>query len=202
MNIDKNSCGRQADLVSYLYDEMNANERDSFEQHLEICPSCRTDLNAFQRVRDNLSNWQLGFFPRTEIAIPRPKVGWVREWLFSFPAWARGAALTSAALSLLLIAITFAAGRIGLYSSNPAMTQAQIEALIKDAVAAERARMEQSYSQQLAGLKDQMNAEHEAKLKVFKAGLEAEIKRANRQQQSIRSFFAMDDSADLLGDGR
>ncbi|MCI0665282.1 MAG: zf-HC2 domain-containing protein [Acidobacteria bacterium] len=211
MNIDKmtnntGGCGRQADLVSYLYDEVNANERAAFEHHLEVCQSCRTELTAFQRVRENLSAWEVGFSPQTEIAIPQSGTRLLREWVFSFPAWARGAALTSAAISLLLIAFTFATGRIGLNSNaggeNRAMTQAQVEALIKDAVAAERARLEQTYSQQLAGLRDQLNSEHDAKLKVFKAGVEAEIRRANRQRQSIRSFFAMDDIADPLGDGR
>lgn len=209
MNIDKitnntGGCGRQADLVSYLYDEVTGNERAAFERHLELCQSCHTDLNSFQCVRENLSAWEVGFSPHTEIAIPHRGSRMLREWVYFFPAWARGAALTSAAISLLLIALTFATGRINL-NSNPGgenLTHQQVEAMINDAVAAERTRLEQTYNQQVAGLRDQLNAEHEAKLKVFKTGLEAEIRRANRQRQSIRSFFAMDDLADPLGDGR
>jgi hypothetical protein len=211
MNIDNQtnhtvSCGRQEDLISYLYDEVSVKERLSFEDHLKICQSCRAELISFQRVRDHLSAWEIGFSPYTEIALPQPKIGLLREWIFSFPVWARGAALTFASLSLLLVTLSFTAGRINLDSKpardNSGMTQAQIEALIKDAVSVERARLEQTYNQQLAGLRDQLNADHEVKFKVFKARLEAEIKQANMQQQSIRSFFAMDDSMDPLGDGR
>ncbi len=219
INIEKNyhrssDCERKEDLIAYLYQEVSTAERASFECHLEICDSCRGELSAFTHVRENLSTWQLGLSPRTEIALPRSKMDQLREFIDLFPAWARGAALTSAAL--LLFAIPFAGTRIissGDPKSRSSMTSEQIETMIKDSISKERAQMGEEYRAQMAIFKQQLDAQHEAqiqamsaaqqaKLEALKANLKAEINKSKRQNHSIRSFFAVDDYADQWGDVR
>src|SRR5262249_61247223 len=95
----------------------------------------------------------------------------------------------------------------------PAVSSEGVERIVQNAIAREREKMELQYSAQLASFKDQLNADHQAKLqaanaehqarlKVVQAGLKQEIRRFNRQNASIRSFFAREDSNDPWGDGR
>jgi hypothetical protein len=212
-------CGRKEDLVTYLYDEASATERASFERHLDDCDSCRGEMMAFGRVRDDLSTWQVGFSPGTEIALPKRKLEILREMITLFPVWARGAALAAVAAALVLVALSFAGTRInlrgvpGASALQASTTSDEIETLIKKAVAEEREKMRDEYHSQMASFKEQLKVEHEAqlqalnaanqaKLEAVKAGLKAEIKKSNRQNSSIRSFFAMDDFQDPVGDGR
>lgn len=223
-----NDCGRKEDLVAYLYDEAGVAERASFERHLDDCAACRNELAAFGRVRDELSAWQAPFAPRVEVALPRSRWDVLRELIGMFPVWVRGAALAGAAAAMLLVALSIAGARVSLKNGDfainfgkaenaatgaPAVEAEQVERLVQNAIARERERIERQYSVQLASFKDQLSAEHQAKLqaasadhqeklKAVQAELKREIQRANRQNASIRSFFAMDDSNDPWGDVR
>lgn len=211
-------CDRQEDLVTYLYDEATAPERASFEQHLGECAPCRAELNAFGRMRDELSLWQVGFAPRTELVLPRGKMEVLREFVGLFPLWVRGLATTGMAAAVILLALSVAGTRISAKNGDFAISfgqpsaaqtaagpsQQQIESLVQNAVAAERNKMQQEYQAQFASLKEELNAQHQAslnavnaahqaKLEAVKASLQAEIKKSTRQRGSIRSFFAVDD---------
>ncbi len=223
-----NDCGRKEDLVAYLYDEAGVNERASFDRHLDDCDSCRNELTAFGRVRDELSAWQVGFAPRAEVVLQRSKLDLLRELIGMFPMWVRGAALTAAAAAMLLLALSIAGASVSVKNGDFAISfgdaanaetgktgasSEEVEKLVQNAVAKEREQMRQEYETQLASFKDQLNAEHQAKLQAasaghqaqlnaVKAGLRAEIRRSNRQNSSIRSFFALDDNDDPWGDIR
>jgi hypothetical protein len=210
-------CGRKEDLVTYLYDEANAEERASFERHLADCRSCHSELNSFARVRNDLRAWEVGFTPRTEIILSQSgakgRMDSLRELLNLFPAWARGAALTAASLALLLFALSFAGAGIGPLGKrgdlDSAMNPEKIESLVKEAVARERERMQQDFRVQMADYREQLKTEHESQLNALSAqqaakleAVKTELKRFNRENSSIRSFFAMDDPDDPLGDLR
>lgn len=223
-----NHCGRKEDLVAYLYDEADANERASFERHLDDCDSCRKELTAFGRVRDELSAWQVGFAPRAEVVLQRSNLDLLRELIGMFPMWVRGAALAGAAVAMLLLALSIAGASVSVKNGAFAISfggaakaetggagasSQELEKLIQSAVAKERDQMRQEYETQLASFKDQLNADHQAKLQAasaehqaqlnaVKAGLRAEIRRSSRQNSSIRSFFALDDNDDSWGDIR
>ena len=101
---------REAMLMSYLYDDIDAADRQAFEQHLATCARCRTDLNGLGDVRAQLARWSppepaVGVAPRrTTIVATRqitasdageqpagadePRRGSWRE----IPAWAQAAA--------------------------------------------------------------------------------------------------------------
>jgi hypothetical protein len=223
-----NDCGRKEDLVDYLYDEAGATERASFERHLEDCESCRNELSAFGRVRDELSAWQIGLAPRSEIVLQRSKLDALRELIGMFPIWVRGAALAGATAAMLLLALSASGASVSLRNGDFAIrfgatektttgaspvSSKEVERLVQNAVAREREKIEQQYSAQLASFKDRLSAEHQEKLQAVvadhqirleaaQAELKREIQRTNRQNASIRSFFAMDDVNDPWGDVR
>lgn len=202
-------CDRKEDLVTYLYNEATVAERASFERHLNECEPCSADLNAFGRVREELDTWQVGFAPRTELVLPRGKMEVLRELISLFPVWARGLAMAGAAAAVVLFALTLngrnaTSGNPVASSQQVAISQQQIEALVKNAVAEERAKIQQETQAQFASFKNQLDTEHQAqlqaisaehrvKLEAVKANLKQEIQKSNRQRGSIRSFFAMGD---------
>ncbi len=205
-----NVCARKEDLIGYLYDELSEGERVSFEQHLAGCASCGDEVRAFGRVRDDLSAWQVGFVPRTAFEAPRGKWEVFLELVGMFPVWARGVALVSVLLAMITL------GAIQLRSGKPderMVSAAEVETIVEEAVARERLKLKEDFRTEMAGLRHQINAEHEAQLeaakadheariKTLQAGFQSEIRKVNRQNSSIRSFFAMDDLQDPWGGTR
>jgi anti-sigma factor RsiW len=231
MNSEKNrfnDCGRKEDLVTYLYGEASATGRASFERHLDDCDACRNELTAFGRVRLDLGAWQLGPLARPEIALRRSRLDLLRELIGMFPAWVRGAAFVGAGAMVLLFSLSISGTRISLKDGDftvsfgragnssgaaPAVSSEEIGRMVQNVLAEERGKMEELYSARLASFKDQLDADHQAKLQAARAEHQAhlrasraafkqEMRRFNRQNTSIRAFFARDDSSDPWGDGR
>jgi hypothetical protein len=94
-----------SDLVCYLYGEATAEEIGRVEEHLAGCGSCRTELEAFQRVRAHLQQWQLDELPvvRFEASPRRSFVDVVRELFSVTPIWVKAAG--AAAMVVLFMAI-------------------------------------------------------------------------------------------------
>jgi anti-sigma factor RsiW len=221
-------CGRKEDLVTYLYGEASATGRASFERHLDDCDACRNELTAFGRVRLDLGAWQLGPLARPEIALRRSRLDLLREFIGTFPVWVRGVAFVGATAAMLLFSLSIAGTKISLKDGDfavsfgragtetaaaPAVSSEEIGRLVQNVLAEEREKMEELYSARLASFKDQLDAdyqaklqtaraEHQAHLRTARAALQQEIRRFNRQNTSIRAFFARDDSSDQWGDGR
>jgi len=235
MNKEKNEfdslsdCGRKDDLVTYLYDEADVTDRVSFERHLDDCDGCRNGLAAFGRVRHDLGAWQLEQIARPEITLRRSRLDLLRALIGMFPVWGRGAALVGAAAAMLLISLSVAGTRIRMKdgdfavsfgrtvdstSAAPAVSSEKIDLMVQNAVAEERRKMEELYNARLASFKNQLDADHQEKLRAARAeqqsqlratqaALQQEIRRFNRQNTSgIRAFFARDDSSDPWGEGR
>ena len=56
---DKNSsCAFAQQLVSYLYDEVNVQEKSVFEAHLAHCENCADELSAFGFLRSSVQQWR------------------------------------------------------------------------------------------------------------------------------------------------
>ncbi|MFN7946411.1 MAG: zf-HC2 domain-containing protein [Blastocatellia bacterium] len=186
-----NLCGRQADLIAYLYNEASRDERADFARHLQDCAACSTELKAFQSVRSELELWQVSHAPHVEV-MPKPN-RWqaLREAITLFPFWLRltafGATAVAAALVLFsLTGLSVSAGPDGFSvafgqrhvttiverqpdNSKPAvpaglLTRAEAEAMIEQAVAEAQARAQSATQAQLASLEQRLNAAHDAKL--------------------------------------
>ena len=61
--------------MSYLYDELTAEEHSSLAAHLAVCPDCKTRVSDWRTARKNLDAWQL---PARLARVPlqRPLVRW------------------------------------------------------------------------------------------------------------------------------
>ena len=83
-------------IVAYVYGELDAVERESFERHLAQCSTCRLEIEALGVVRQQLSHWAPPE-PRalTTVADPpaavadasRQRSAW--DLLGDIPAWAQ-----------------------------------------------------------------------------------------------------------------
>lgn len=213
MNKQNYGCDRKEELIAYLYGEATAAEKTSFEQHLTQCAECGDELKAFGRVRDDLSAWQVGFAPRTELVLQRGKIEVLRELIGLFPIWARGLAMAGAAAAIILVAVSAS----NLKGSTPVaggLSEQQVQAMVSKAVADERAKLQQQNQAEFASFKSQLateyqaqlqmvSADHQHKLEAVKASLKSEMKKANQQNGSLRSFFAVEDDRSYpWGDSR
>src|SRR5262249_59926572 len=106
MKTNLSSCDRKDELITYLYGEFTPEEGRVFERHLAQCAECRSEIEGFEHVRDNLKVWDLSFAPRVEIDPRRSRYDLFRELVGLFPVWARGLAMAGAAAALLLVAFS------------------------------------------------------------------------------------------------
>jgi anti-sigma factor RsiW len=82
-------CEQREQILDYLYNESAPADRRVIEQHLEACDTCRADVTAFRRVREDLLAWDVP--EQTSVwtpFAPVPVVPWHRQ----VPAWAMAAA--------------------------------------------------------------------------------------------------------------
>ena len=96
------------DLVSYLYDDLDAPSRAVFERHMAGCAECRDELTALRAVRADLLTWSP---PEPDFAFrivsePRPAraASVLRPDVPSWRAWFTPAAGFAAAAVLVLAA--------------------------------------------------------------------------------------------------
>lgn len=82
-------CDERERLLSYLYDECDADERRKVEQHLETCATCRDEIGGLRGVRQDLLAWEVP----DHGSVWRPFVpARVTPWWRGVPAWAMAAA--------------------------------------------------------------------------------------------------------------
>ena len=84
-------CENKELLVAFLYDEIDASDRRTFERHLASCAECRDELAELGHTRAQISSWtppdgDLGFQIIRKSETPS-------RWRFGFsPAWGLAAA--------------------------------------------------------------------------------------------------------------
>ena len=82
-------CEERERLIGYVYDECDATERRVVEQHLETCPTCRSEIRGLRGVRQDLLAWEV---PEHE-PIWRPLAPFRVESAWkTMPVWAMAAA--------------------------------------------------------------------------------------------------------------
>lgn len=72
-NGNKNNCGFFEDIVSYIYDEASASDRNKFETHLSHCVSCTDEFATVSAARYSVFEWRREEFDQLstpEIFIP------------------------------------------------------------------------------------------------------------------------------------
>jgi hypothetical protein len=94
------SCGREDELVSFLYEEMDDVAARSFRTHMNSCRPCSRQLSAFANVRQSVTTWRnetLGIAtqqPAMQFIADRQTrsaVAAVRQFFTLSPVWLKGA---------------------------------------------------------------------------------------------------------------
>lgn len=103
------ACSMHEALVAYLYKEATPDEARHFEAHLNDCAVCEQELAGFERVREQLQQWQVVDLPIVRVvADPQPMrrsfLAVLKELLTIMPIWAKVASV--AAMALVVMAVT------------------------------------------------------------------------------------------------
>jgi len=89
---DMTMCNKEQ-LVGYLYDELSAPERTTFEAHLATCSECRAEVSGLRRTRQHLTTWAPPEPEFTFHIVRGPSPAAAKRRFFGFlPQWAMAAA--------------------------------------------------------------------------------------------------------------
>jgi hypothetical protein len=104
-------CGRENDLISFLYGELSELEANAYQLHLQECAACNKHLAAFAPVRESVVAWRneslgsIGFSTQLEESSPakaaraKPSaMAALREFFDLSPLWLKGAVAFAAVL--------------------------------------------------------------------------------------------------------
>lgn len=102
------NCDMREALVAYLYDEATPEESALINTHLAECVRCEQELQAFERVRTTLQQWQIDDLPVLRLvaerpASERPMISMIKDLFSVTPIWAK--ALGAVAMAMLLLAM-------------------------------------------------------------------------------------------------
>lgn len=150
MNEVNNSpnCERATDLLAFLYDEANDQERSDFEIHLRGCAACRAELASFGMVRESIIAWRdealSGFTstaPATTAITRKSALAALRQFFDLSPLWLKGATAFSVVAFGVLAALVF----VRMQTNNEPVppqtnagavyTQQDVDRIVKEALA-------------------------------------------------------------------
>ncbi|MEO7970613.1 MAG: hypothetical protein ABI698_04885 [bacterium] len=95
------NCGRENDLVAFLYGELRDVEKKSFEGHLHSCHLCQAQTSEFRSIRESVAAWRDESLGRAQVAsaatarvMNEQKTSALAAWRAFFdlsPLWMKGA---------------------------------------------------------------------------------------------------------------
>jgi len=155
------SCAQEHELIGFVYGELNETEAVVFQRHLNECAACSAELSGFRDVRQSVVAWRneslgnpglpadsAGFSP-TLLAHPKPSaLAAVREFLNLSPLWMKGAVALVVVVFCVLAVLAVARLQdkqptvAAADSSQPIHSQREIDAIVKQRVQDELARIE------------------------------------------------------------
>jgi anti-sigma factor RsiW len=163
MRNDDLTCGRENDLIGFLYGELNEVEATAFQRHLRECGTCNAELADFGEVRESVVAWRnesLGSvaFPAQVTAPSRtvaPRatpsaMAALREFFNLSPLWMKGAVAFAAILFCVFAGLALARLREAApaaVAATPGATNtstAELKALIDQRVQEELDRIKNS----------------------------------------------------------
>src|SRR6266550_6219601 len=127
--VDAPSCGRENDLVAFLYGELSDVENESFDSHLHTCRICQRQTSDFRSIRESVVAWRDESLGRASVTVPETStlinqdkgsaLAALRAFLDLSPLWMKGAVGFAAILFCIFTALTVAHLR-----NTPAVTAA------------------------------------------------------------------------------
>jgi len=157
------NCGRENDLIAFLYSELNDVEAKTFQRHVRDCASCNAELAALRDVRESVVTWRnesLGVIssPITESAVARvghqkpSALAAVREFFNLAPVWMKAAVACASVLFCLFAGLAIARLRdkpqvATVTNPSSAYSQQEFNALVERRVQEEFQRRKNSQQQ-------------------------------------------------------
>jgi hypothetical protein len=163
---DAPGCGRENDLIAFLYDELNDVEMRSFQRHVHDCSGCSAELASFREVRESVVAWRneslrgvtssnmVADSMVTPLRQRRPSAtAALREFFNLSPLWMKGAVAFASLLFCLFAVLSVARWRDTSQPStagnndNKLYTQQQVNSLVEQRVQEELQRSKSSKEQ-------------------------------------------------------
>lgn len=157
------NCGRENDLIAFLYGESSDVEAQTFQRHVSDCASCKAELAALHDVRESVVTWRnesLGVIstPITEPAVAsvdhqKPSaLAAVREFFNLAPLWMKGVVAFASVLFCLFAGLAITRWRdqprvVTVKDPSSAYSQQEFNALVERRVQEELQRLKNSPQQ-------------------------------------------------------
>jgi hypothetical protein len=154
--IDAPSCGRENDLVAFLYGELDDVEQESFKSHMHACQACQAQTSEFRSIRESVAAWRdesLGRAQVTTAAQLEPLnqrktsgLAALRAFFDLSPLWMKGAVGLAAILFCIFTVLAVARlrptpGPVATINTNSqGYSQQELNALVEQRVRKELAR--------------------------------------------------------------
>jgi hypothetical protein len=116
--VDALSCGRENDLVAFLYGELGDVEKRSFESHIHTCRLCQAQASEFRSIRESVAEWRYESLGRgyvTSVGTSRlidqrkgSSLAALRAFFDLSPLWMKGAVGFAAILFCILTVLSVA----------------------------------------------------------------------------------------------
>jgi anti-sigma factor RsiW len=155
------TCGRESELIAFLYGELNDDEALTFRKHMHGCVACSSELTAFGDVRESVVAWRnesLGGVISPAVVTPpaitaskrKPSaLAALREFFDLSPLWMKGAIAFTSVLFCLFTVLAVARWRETSHGpetanqNNKLYTEQQLNALVERRVQEEIQRIKQ-----------------------------------------------------------
>lgn len=176
MKEEVSSCGREQDLISFLYGELNDVQAQAFQRHRRDCAHCNAELAAFSDVRESVVAWRnesLGAISPAQVtnqvtnhvtnstgatavndrAVTLSALSAIREFFTLSPLWLKGAVAFASLLFCVFAGLAVARLRekppVVINNSAQTPSQQELDALVEQRVQAALERIRNSNNQQV-----------------------------------------------------
>jgi hypothetical protein len=115
------NCGRENDLIAFLYGELNDDQSRTFQSHVHDCAACSAELASFQQVRESVVAWRdeslggvvspvqvAGSLPTRTVQDKHSAWAALREFFTLAPLWMKGAVAVASILLCLFAGLGIA----------------------------------------------------------------------------------------------
>jgi hypothetical protein len=154
---------RDAVLVAYLYDDIDAVDRVAFETHVMTCLPCRGDLADLRGVRETLGSWVSPEPGRAFTLESRAPDRESRSRWHSVPVWAQVAA------AMLVLGVSASIANLNIRYDHSGVNVTTGWSKAAPVVAAQPQQNDTAWHAELAALQTQLRSEMRAQAATVKA---------------------------------
>jgi anti-sigma factor RsiW len=150
--VNARNCGRENDLIAFLYGELNEVETGTFRRHVYDCASCNAEFEALRDVRESVVSWRnesLGLISEPPVArVEKQKpsaLAALREFFNLAPLWMKGAVTFASILFCLFAGLAIARLRenppVAIVTNQESLSAQEINARVEKRVQEELQRI-------------------------------------------------------------